>query len=263
MKAPHMMNMLNEAKWKTVYTLFSSILCFCTCFVYSDILLQHHLFLCSQSLPKSFGMFTSTSLTETFFVLIVICVYISIMCSFPVALYNIHTFLRPGRFFYETIFHLNYTVFTSVCVWNIYIFTMTFVLPLTLQFFLSMNTSWHHIPRISDYVFFSLWLCFCLQLVSQVPWIALYIAVFFSFSYSMFAKTRKYWYIFLLCVSALICPPDVWLQAFCWGTFILCFECLHIFICLGQLYGNELRFSYASQLTGKHNLTTKNSSNIL
>jgi len=135
MKAPHMMNMLNEAKWKTVYTLFSSILCFCTCFVYSDILLQHHLFLCSQSLPKSFGMFTSTSLTETFFVLIVICVYISIMCSFPVALYNIHTFLRPGRFFYETIFHLNYTVFTSVCVWNIYIFTMTFVLPLTLQFF--------------------------------------------------------------------------------------------------------------------------------
>ena len=135
-----MMNMLNEAKWKTVYTLFSSILCFFTCFVYSDILLQHHLFLCSQSLPKSFGMFTSTSLTETFFVLIVICVYISIMCSFPVALYNIHTFLRPGRFFYETIFHLNYTVFTSVCVWNIYIFTMTFVLPLTLQFFLSMNT---------------------------------------------------------------------------------------------------------------------------
>ena len=37
MKAPHMMNMLNEAKWKTVYTLFSSILCFFTCFVYSDI----------------------------------------------------------------------------------------------------------------------------------------------------------------------------------------------------------------------------------
>ena len=64
-------------------------------------------------------------------------------------------------------------------------------------------------------------------------------------------------------LDIVICPPDVWLQAFCWGTFILCFECLHIFICLGQLYGNELRFSYASQLAEKHNLTTKNSSNIL
>lgn len=231
----------HEISWKAFYIAFSTIFCFCICFFYADVFLCEHLQIFLHIMPNNALKFTTFFVTETFSSMLTLSFYITFLCIFPFILYCLHTFYRPSCFFYEahkqlTFLLLSFSIFI-VAHWSF----KYWLLPNILKFFISLgnNQLWQHIPNVYNYVLFSLSLAVGFQILFQLTFLGIYIDSLLLFHYTSLARTRKYWHIALLCLSAFICPPDVFLQTTCWGFFVLCFEFMHIGFCFVRSYKKQ------------------------
>lgn len=107
-------------------------------------------------------------------------------------------------------------------------------------FFLYLDTNvantWHHVPRLIHYVSFSITFSFGMQLFSQLPWLALILYKIWPFPIHSFYTLRKYVHVGALCLSAFLCPPDLYLQTYLWLVFVVCIETMYLCICIASTY---------------------------
>lgn len=189
-------------------------------------------------MPKNVFKFTTFFVTETFSSMLTLSLYITFLCIFPFVLYCLHTFYRPSFFFHEAYKQLTFLILSFSLSIIAHLFFKHWLLPNILQFFISLgnNELWQHIPNVYNYILFSLSLAVGFQIFCQLTCLAIYIDSIWLSHYIVLARTRKYWHIALLFLSAFICPPDVFLQTTCWVFFILCFELTHMGFCFVRSY---------------------------
>ena len=238
MKSTNITYMINEAKYKLYYSLISTLLCFCICFFYKDVFLFYHLKLCQIAFGNTKIAFVTFHVTETFYAMATLGVYISCIAVFPFWLYCIHTFLRPSRFQKEAFLQAIYFCMIVFLCYSSYCITVYILLPTILQFFIALDTlqTWQHVPRVLDYILFIVSLNGSMHILSQLPLLSVYCFFVFSLKPSNLTNTRKYWHVCLLCVSAFICPPDVGLQLTCSFCLICLFECVYGCLCIANVY---------------------------
>ena len=231
----------HEISWKAFYIVFSAIFCFCTCFFYADVFLCEHLQVFLHIMPKNALKFTTFFVTETFSSMLTLSFYITFLCIFPFILYCLHTFYRPSCFFYEARKQLTFLLLSFGLSIVAHLSFKYWLLPNILKFFISLgnNPLWQHIPNVYNYILFSLSLAVGFQILCQLTCLGIYIDSLWLSHYTALARTRKYWHIVLLCFSALVCPPDIFLQTTCWGFFVFCFEFMHIGFCFVRNYKKQ------------------------
>ena len=241
MKQTILSSWFHEISWKAFYIVFSAIFCFCTCFFYADVFLCEHLQVFLHIMPKNALKFTTFFVTETFLSMLTLSFYITFLCIFPFILYCLHTFYRPSCFFYEARKQLTFLLLSFGLSIVAHLSFKYWLLPNILKFFISLgnNQLWQHIPNVYNYILFSLSLAVGFQILCQLTCLGIYIDSLWLSHYTALARTRKYWHIVLLCFSALVCPPDIFLQTTCWGFFVFCFEFMHIGFCFVRNYKEQ------------------------
>ena len=231
----------HEISWKIFYTFFSTVFCFCICFFYADVFLCEYLQIFLYVMPKNALKFTTFFVTETLSSMLIISLYITFLCIFPFILYCLHTFYRPSYFLHETYKQLTFLILSFSFSIVAHLSFKHLLLPSILQFFISLdnNELWQHIPNVYNYILFSLSLAISFQLLCQIICLGIYIDSIKLSNYIILARTRKYWHIGLLFLSAFVCPPDVFLQSTFWFFLIICFEFAHLGFCFVRSYKKQ------------------------
>lgn len=235
---------MQELFWKSIYTFLSLALCFCICFRYADVFLFHHAVVCFKVLPNIIPSFLTLDVTEALQSMILISIYICSMCLFPIIYYFILTFILPSCF--ETEIQYIYIVSIGSILSSIfaYVVTMHLLVPNVIHFFLYLDTNmaptWHHVPRLIHYISFIITFSIAMQIVSQLPWISLILYKIWPFPIQVFNTIRKYIHVGALCLSAFLCPPDLYLQLYLWVVFVVCIEIMYVCICIASMYVKRL-----------------------
>jgi|MDTA01.2.fsa_nt_gb sec-independent protein translocase protein TatC len=238
MKSTNIEYMINEAKYKLYYSFISTLFCFCVCFFYKDVFLFYHLKLCQTGFGNAKIPFVTFHVTETFYAMATLGIYMSFIAVLPFWLYCIHTFLRPSKFQKEAFVQCVYFCMIAFLCYSSYSITVYTLLPTILEFFIALDTlqTWQHVPRVLDYIFFIVSLNASMHLLSQLPLLSVYCFSLFSFKSLDLTHTRKYWHVCLLCISAFISPPDVGLQLTCSFCLICLFECVYACLFIANMY---------------------------
>ncbi len=229
-----------ELLWKSIYTCLSLGICFCICFNYADVFLFYHASICFKVLPNIIPSFLTLDVTEALQSMFLISLFICSMCMFPFIYYFIITFILPSCFKTEIYYIYIISIGSILSSMLAYLLTIYILVPNVLHFFLYLDTNvantWHHVPRLIHYVSFSITFSFGMQLFSQLPWLALILYKIWPFPIHSFNTLRKYVHVGALCLSAFLCPPDLYLQTYLWLVFVVCIETMYLCICIASTY---------------------------
>lgn len=158
-----------------------------------------------------------TGLTEAFFTYIKLAIFGGVFISFPVVAYQIYRFVAPGLYKNERRFLLPVLLFSPIFFITGALFVYYFLFPMAWEFFISFESASvggsqvaiQLEAKISEYLSLVINLVLAFGLAFQLP-VVIYLLVMYELvSIDSFRKSRKYALILVLCVAAIITPPDV------------------------------------------------------
>lgn len=185
-----------------------------------------------------FETFMTLDVTEAFSTMLVLSTYITFVCVLPFNAYCFLTFANPCCFRFEAMLLLCFTAVSALLFVCSYVISLFCICPLVWHFFLGSNGSdchsWHYAPRLISYMHSLLSVLCTTHVLFQLPCAVGLLQVFWQLPQPK--HHRKRIHVFLLLVSAFVCPPDVLTQALCWLCFVCVCESLFFFVFLFHLY---------------------------
>lgn len=210
-------NHAKEFKYRIMYVVLSGILTFTIAYTYS---LELFYFFAKPLINLNIDDFEYsliyTDITEAFFTYLNISLYISLLFSFLFLIHHIIYFLVPGLYYSEARFikRVKNGIYLSCTLSTI--LTYFCVIPLIWHFFISNDTSSslstiniHFEGKLNEYVFTLLKVFFSIYCIFLTP-LCLFILVKINLiSKELLIKQRKFAFILLFFIGALLSPPDV------------------------------------------------------
>lgn len=177
-----------------------------------------------SNLPKNSEL-VSTSVTAGYFTPIELVLWLSVLGTIPLALYQLYAYLRPALNKKEA------KKLTTLLVLGVILFfggltaSYLFIMPVLIKFFIQVLPN--HIVMMLDmehYTYFVLKTSLLVAMVCQLPIIMTVLAMIKVVKGSTFSKYRKYYYILAFVASMFITPPDLIFQVMVGIPIILLFE---------------------------------------
>ncbi len=176
------------------------------------------------------------SLMEPFIVHIKVAVYTGIFFAVPVILYQIWMFVSPGLLDKEKKYVLPFilmgTIFfllgASLCYF--------IILPYGAEFFIHFDPTLQSTINIAGYISFCIRLILAFGIVFQLPLILLLLSKIGLISSKTLSGYRKYAYVLIFIVGAILTPPDPLTQILM-ATPLVCMYELSIF--LTRIFGKK------------------------
>lgn len=185
--------------------------------------------------------FIFTDITEAFRTSLSLSLGFAFYIQIPLIIYNIWSFFIPSLFQHERKIFLHFCFFFLFLYILATLIIINFIFPFLWNFFLNFETKTdfldiHCEARISSYISFIFKLCFISHLLFQLPFFSLLFFQFELFNISDIFIHRRliYWCIILL--SAMIAPPDLFIQSSISITFIFILEISFFFLLLVTHY---------------------------
>ena len=230
---------IQEAMWKSIYVLLSLFFCFCVCLQFFDVFLFHHAELFFTTTHTD--TFMTLDVTEAFSTMLVLCIYVSCICVFPLCVYTFLTFVNPSCFRLEAWFLLGISILSGGLFLASYQLALYIICPCIWQFFLANDGAWQYAPRLAPYVYFLVRVLCTVHFVCQLPCIACLLYVFWQLPIHTYVRNRKTMHVLLLLLSAFVCPPDVLTQTVCWFCLVCMHEAILFFVSISHVYSTSYK----------------------
>ena len=157
-----------------------------------------------------------TGLPEAFITNIKVTLFFAFSCTIPVLSFHLARFISPGLYTTEKKPFLILVVMAPLLFALGAAFAFFLVIPKAWAFFLSFETAGTpaHLPiqleaRVSEYLSMTLQLMLAFGVCFQLPLVLFLLEKFNVISLSSLISKRRYAFIFILILSAILTPPDV------------------------------------------------------
>lgn len=228
-----------ELKYRMIYVVLSALFTLIIAYSYS---LELFYFFAKPLINLNIDDFEYsliyTDISEAFFTYINLSLYISFGFAFLLFIHQLHYFLIPGLYKKEYLFinKIVKIIYIS-CLLSIFI-TYYFILPLIWNFFISNDTSntissmnIHFEGKLNEYVLLLLRVFFSILCVFLAPLLLFILTKLNIISVKFLIKQRKFSFIVIFFIGALLSPPDIISQIFLAIPLCISYE-LIIFIIL-------------------------------
>ena len=188
--------------------------------------------------------FIFTDVEEAFSSQILVCLIFSLAINVPLFVYALLSFLVPSLYHYENKRWIS-RLFVLFAVWSYFLLNLqNKIIPKLAEFLLKFQITSSAFNVVAETKIYSycVWAC-TIFIVTNLLFFCFYLLFFLisndKIKINAFTQSRKWCRIFLLLISALIVPPDLFLQLGLTFFLILCFE---LFILVFFIYRYIVRF---------------------
>jgi len=200
---------IKELRYRLLISLSSLVLVSIIGYNFTDLLLS---FLISSSIHYVEGMNLQVlKITDMFMVKIWLSIFIGIILSLPVFLYNAWSFISPAidkkANFLVFLLMLSSIIFFVVGA----IFSYKIIIPTSILFFKTVSGPEIFVDyniELKSFLLYLIWMLFTGGIVFQLPVVSVILNRLGIISKSGMAKKRRYVFIAILIFSAIITPPD-------------------------------------------------------
>nr|WP_321525525.1 twin-arginine translocase subunit TatC [uncultured Cohaesibacter sp.] len=155
-----------------------------------------------------------TAPQEYFFTQLKIALFGALFIAFPVIASQIYMFMAPGLYKHEREAFRPFLIATPILFVLGACLVFFVVMPLAMQFFLSMEqigegaVEIRHLPKVSEYLGLIMTLIFAFGLVFQLPVVLTLLARAGLIDSDFLKKKRKYAVVVAFIMAAILTPPD-------------------------------------------------------
>ncbi|MBW2141503.1 MAG: twin-arginine translocase subunit TatC [Deltaproteobacteria bacterium] len=151
-----------------------------------------------------------TNLPEAFFTYLKLGLWGGIILALPVIFYQLWHFVAPGLYRNERRYFIPFVFWSCVLFIVGAVFGYFIVFPLGFRFFLGFaDESIQALPAVAQYFSFSLKLLFGFGLIFELPVVMVFLAKMGLVNAPFLARQRKYAFLLIFVVGAILTPPDV------------------------------------------------------
>lgn len=194
-------------------------------FIFADKLFRILVSPLLQAMPEGNKKLIFTNLPEAFIAYLKVALVSGVFIASPFVLYQIWKFISPGLYEHEKRYAFPFVFFSSFFFVLGGFFCFTEVFPLGFKFFLSFTNDYiEALPKMSEYISFSLKLLLVFGLIFQLPILIYFLAKIGVVNSNMLRKNRKYAILIVFIVAAILTPPDVITQLMLALPLIILFE---------------------------------------
>lgn len=249
MKQNQIITYLQLHLFELKYNFFILLIAFCYLFIISYYFSDQLIYLFVNNLlnKNMLKYFIFTNITEIFITNLFISVFISVFITIQITILLIWFFLKKGLYKFENfIFFKFYFIFIF---FNLFLINLilNIIIPNIWIFFLNLNFSNLYLltiyfePKINNYF------DFIFSSFIYIFLISIYFYLFFSlilndfFKIKIFINLRKFIYLKILFLSALITPPEIFNFIFIFLLFVFIFEIIIYLL----IYLNKYKLKYS------------------
>ena len=166
-----------------------------------------------------------TNLPEAFFTYLKIGLWGGVVLALPVIFHQLWGFIAPGLYRNERRYAFPFVIWSCLLFAVGAFFGYLIVFPFGFKFFLKFSDETiHALPAMSQYFSLSLKLLFGFGLIFELPVIMVFLARMGLVNARFLAKQRKYAFLLVFVVGAMLTPPDIISQLFMAGPLMILYE---------------------------------------
>jgi sec-independent protein translocase protein TatC len=201
---------IHELKRRLIYSIGFFIGAFAVSYYFSE---EIYYFLIAPLTSANEGIQHSmiyTNLTEAFFTYMKLALFVAFFFSFPIIAIQVYLFLAPGLYKKEKKFLIPFLSASPVLFFLGAAFVYYFIIPLAWEFFLSFETSDIQLQaKVSEYLGLVMHLILGFGISFQMPIIMILLAKIGVLKPEVLTKNRKYAFVIIIIIAAILTPPDV------------------------------------------------------
>ena len=203
---------LDEFRRRLITCFVTMAAAFVLCYAFSDFLVSMLFYPVHQALPHGSSL-VFTALTEGFMTYLKVAFWSAVILSTPMILYQAWRFVAPGLYDKEKKFTKSF-MFWGICLFiSGGLFGYWVIMPVAFSITLGFaNQGLEAMPRLQNYLIFSLKAIFTFGLVFEIPFLMALAARYGIVPREYFSKHRKASYIALYVLAVLLVPTDVFSQ---------------------------------------------------
>lgn len=151
------------------------------------------------------------TITDPIMIYLKVIIFISMVITSPVMLYQLWGFVSPGLFEKERKATLSYIPFTFFLFVGGILFSYEVLFPYVMNFMmlLSADLGINQVIGINEYFNFLFQITLPFGIIFQLPIVLLFLTRLGMITPMMMVKVRKYAYFVLFVIAAFITPPDI------------------------------------------------------
>ena len=235
---------IKELRYRLLYCFISFILAFLVSYTYS---LEFFYFLAKPLINLNLESFEYsliyTDITEAFFTYLNLSLYVSFGVSSFLFIHHIILFLISGLYITEAYFFRKIKNYIFIACFISLTITYYFVIPFVWYFFISNETSTtisamniHFEGKLNEYVFILLRVFFSILCIFLIPIFLFVLVKLKLISLTNLVNQRKFAFILIFVLGALLSPPDVISQVLLAIPLCLSYECIIFIIIFNNTY---------------------------
>ncbi|WP_416947540.1 twin-arginine translocase subunit TatC [Oleidesulfovibrio sp.] len=229
---------LDELRFRLVRCSIAIGIGFLACYGFAEQLFNYLVAPLLAVMPES-STLIFTELPEAFFTYLKISAVAGMFLSSPYIFYQIWAFIAPGLYDEEKKYIAPMAAISAIFFTAGACFGYFIVFPFAFDFFMSFNSETiQAMPKLGEYLSFSLKLLIAFGLIFEMPLFAFFGARIGILTAEKMRKGRKIATLCFFIVAAILTPPDVVSQLLMAGPLLLLYE---VSIYVAQIFGRKSR----------------------
>ena len=224
-KVMGLMEHLGELRDRIVKSLGFVLVAFCVAMYFSVPILEFLKSPLRVAIPDADNLLHFTSPMEPFIAQIKVSFLSAFIAGSPIWLYHFWRFIEPALYDHEKRYVIPFTFASIALFFSGICFCFFLILPMAMKFLIGLGMqSAEAIITISDYISVIMLLIFAFGIIFETPLILILLGMLDLISADTLAKNRKFVFIGILTVGAVMTPPDPISQLAMAGPTYIMFE---------------------------------------